>query len=108
MPKTSVNKNDFSARREYKIRLTREVPYVKSVAETHCLDQPADDQFRLRVLRANPAHALASLLGRQCIHGSSPLYDLADKPASHPENRLAHREIADGFFDRGIGVEFLP
>src|SRR6185437_7844198 len=60
--------NDFAAAGENKIRMPWEISRVEPEAESHAMDQAADNDLRFRVLGPNPAHPLTSFGGRQGVH----------------------------------------
>lgn len=71
MPKTTVDKNDFAAGRENKIRLTGQVSDVKTVPISKLVRNAAYLHFRLHSLAADPPHVLAARLRCKLIHSSS-------------------------------------
>jgi hypothetical protein len=61
-------RNDFTPAWENQVGVSRQAPVVQPVSESHPVNEGPDQQFRLRVLRPNPAHPLASLGGGQGVH----------------------------------------
>lgn len=60
VPKTTVHEDYFRARREYQVRLSRQLLAVQPVAVTSAMQKPAHDQFRRRILAADTAHVFAT------------------------------------------------
>lgn len=62
MPKTAVDEDHFSSSRKNEIRATGKFSPMEPVTVTGPMHQATNDKLRLRVLRPNPAHSLATLL----------------------------------------------
>jgi hypothetical protein len=78
MPKTAMNEHSASQSREDEIGGPRKLAIMETIAITHRVHHPPDDQFGSCVLRPDPAHDLASLLSRKRIH-------LPDSPMSRAD-----------------------
>lgn len=69
MPKASMDEDDLSTASEYNIGTAGQFFAVEPVSITKFVQHAAYDQFRRRILTPDPAHVLASLVGRKSIHG---------------------------------------
>jgi hypothetical protein len=70
MPEAPMDEDQALPSTEHQIRLARQCSGVEPIPEAEPMHEAANHQFRLRVLRLDTAHAFASLLRRECIHGS--------------------------------------
>jgi hypothetical protein len=71
VPKTPVNEYDFAFPRKDHVGAAWQSA-VQSIPVAHAVDQTTDEQFRLGILAAHPAHTLASFGGRHGVHAGSP------------------------------------
>lgn len=67
MPKTSVNKYYFFKTRKYKIRTSRKVLSMKSIAVTHAKYKTAYNHFRSGIFSLNTPHTFATFCYCKCI-----------------------------------------
>lgn len=65
-----MDENDFTLVREHKVRVSGQVSTMQAIPIAHAVDKPTHGQLRVRVFVSDPAHSLASLLGRERIHRS--------------------------------------
>jgi hypothetical protein len=67
VPETPVHEDCFSARPENNVRLARQFFSMEPISVAEAMQEPTDDEFRLRVLASHPRHKGASFLRRQRI-----------------------------------------
>jgi hypothetical protein len=74
MPETAMDKDYGTMRREYNIRLPRQVFAVEPVSQSGRVQESADRQLRLRVPPLNGSHIPTACLGINDVHclDSSP------------------------------------
>ena len=68
MPEAAVHEDDRVPFGKHDIRVSRQLGRMEAVAKTQCVQMASHKHLRLRVLRTNPAHDFAALLGRDGIH----------------------------------------
>jgi len=73
VPEASVDEYCGFVFRQDDVRLAWQVAAIHAKPESHAVQKAAHDQFRLRVLRANPGHVPASLLRCQLVNHASIL-----------------------------------
>ena len=61
MPETAVHKDDFSSRRQYKVRLSGQISYVQSKSIAKTMNNGAYQNFRFRIARPDLRHVERSL-----------------------------------------------
>jgi len=67
MPKTPMHEYHRAPCRKYKVWRSRQIATMEPVAVPHAMNQAPNDEFRLRVNRANSRHAAAAFLWRQRV-----------------------------------------
>lgn len=68
MPKAPVDENDLLEPRKNDIRTPGELPPLKAVAESESPEKTTDGPLRLRILVADPAHALRAFHRGEGVH----------------------------------------
>ena len=84
MPEAAIDKNGFSSRRKYDVRLARQVASIKAESISQRVEQTSHYQFRCGVLSTNPGHQ-----GAAALRGSVVYHDSAIR-ACEPELRARH------------------
>lgn len=67
MPKAPMYEDYHLPGAEYKVRITRQIPRVETVAIAHAVNQAANDHLRLRASVADAGHTFASFRFGQWI-----------------------------------------
>ncbi|MCU1284166.1 MAG: hypothetical protein JWO13_516 [Acidobacteriales bacterium] len=61
VPEASVDENHFLSTLEHHVGMSGQIRVVTAESKAHVVRQLSHEEFGLRILRANQAHALASL-----------------------------------------------
>lgn len=69
MPEASVNENNLAQSRKNHVRRSWKVAYVKSVTESHAVNEAAHNHLWLSVLAFDAGHPFTAFLFGEIIHG---------------------------------------
>ena len=67
VPETTMNENDFFPAREYQVRGSRQIPTIKTIPESHSMNQMADSHFRFCILPPYTPHEAAAKFGGNMV-----------------------------------------
>jgi len=88
VPIAAVNENHPSFGAKHKIGSTRQPTAVQPIPKPHRINDPSNEEFRLRVLAADAAHVEAALFSGQNVRHASVLRTRAMKLSSVSNSTL--------------------